>query len=992
MDKDSAANQQQPSNVSADNLAQNLQPARFRSSHDQRQRDTEDINSSDSIDFEQATESMQVELGDALEDQRMVSSSSAHASAVVGTTAVGLASMYLHQETMLTEQGATSRLLAQQDNNDQARDISSFHAWSNNRFRASLGAADDKDADDDNDDGEPANVSVANSKSQLSFTFDEDDFKLQHQDPLDRVLAMTKENGTSWATDTAQAEMPWLARRLSVIREEPSSHQLLPFATQTPPSTSTPLAPVHRNPPLSTLGAPPRPPSFSHQLPSSSTGKQRPATDSAYSSPFSHLTEQKRPSSPSKRPIIRPEMRQAGDNEVHDKPSIRVIGDFELPPLKQLSPPHHAAFPTAAEPVQEQQQKQQVMATADLLPEPELPGNLTAVRAQIHEQLAEQTMSTSKLDLAFRNLESTEARPPKHGALFNAVTSQMTLLELEVAETLDISNHQLESLDGLHELAPDLRECNTHHNRLRFLSGLPHGLTKLNAMSNWLSNLTSFSHLTNLQYLNISDNAIDDLMGLSGCIHLRELVADNNGIASLSALPSIRGLLKLSLRHNVIMHFDLTPLKLTRLEALDLSHNKIVHIDSLAAAPALVSLRLDHNDIAAFELAEPAGKIRCLSLNHNSLQDFDLDRVPALTELYLDGNDIKTLRMSSDFKVETLHLRRQHCMSVDRATHAERKEASLHAHNLHLERLQRAKSLALSGNLLSSLSFLTDFVQLESLELVRCGIRQLPDDLARQAPFLQRLDVSFNNLSDLHGVSALTRLRHLGAMGNDIVDFFDVENAILGMQLTFLDLRQNPLTALFYSNYVPPSTNAEEQPADGNDDVWLEQDQRYMKQMNDKLFVKRVCYRTSVLFKLRGSLNVLDGVPIQLSERDKVGKAYARIQEKLAKLFASPRARSVSREDRRRASPATGSSHKTPSSRRGSPLYHYRPHLADHPGTTPSHFRTPATIVSRDLYQDLTSQSAVMHEMMHVLTSPSPSNASAHDTPTPAPTSALILQ
>lgn len=92
-----------------------------------------------------------------------------------------------------------------------------------------------------------------------------------------------------------------------------------------------------------------------------------------------------------------------------------------------------------------------------------------------------------------------------------------------------------------------------------------------------LTGVTSFSHLLNLENLDISRNQVDSLRRefperhhvqsdvLNGLIipeleclrHLRELRADGNRIDSVDGLQKMDGLIKLSLQDNIIREIDL---------------------------------------------------------------------------------------------------------------------------------------------------------------------------------------------------------------------------------------------------------------------------------------------------------------------------------------------------------------------------------------------------------------------------------------------------
>ena len=123
---------------------------------------------------------------------------------------------------------------------------------------------------------------------------------------------------------------------------------------------------------------------------------------------------------------------------------------------------------------------------------------------------------------------------------------------------LVIDNKELNSLYNLDDFCHQLQTLSAAQNSLRQLAGAPPSIRQLDASRNQLSSLTTWAHLTNLQYLNVSGNNIDSLSGFGELIHLRELRADNNQIASLDGILTLDALIKLNLRSNRLSELDFT--------------------------------------------------------------------------------------------------------------------------------------------------------------------------------------------------------------------------------------------------------------------------------------------------------------------------------------------------------------------------------------------------------------------------------------------------
>jgi hypothetical protein len=112
------------------------------------------------------------------------------------------------------------------------------------------------------------------------------------------------------------------------------------------------------------------------------------------------------------------------------------------------------------------------------------------------------------------------------------------------------------TLHKLNHFCPRLEDLDVSDNDIGQLSGVPSSLRTLKIPRNCLSNLTPWSHLTNLQYLDISGNEIETLDGFSSLIHLRELKANDNQIRNIDGILELNGLLSLKLGNNSMTAVD----------------------------------------------------------------------------------------------------------------------------------------------------------------------------------------------------------------------------------------------------------------------------------------------------------------------------------------------------------------------------------------------------------------------------------------------------
>ena len=126
------------------------------------------------------------------------------------------------------------------------------------------------------------------------------------------------------------------------------------------------------------------------------------------------------------------------------------------------------------------------------------------------------------------------------------------------ARRLDLRCKCLNNLHKLDFFCPALEELNVSENGIENLNGVPDGLRTLTIRWNSLSSSTAWSHLVNLQYLDVSGNDLEDLHMFRGLLHLRELKAMNNRIRDIDGISRLNGLLSLDLRGNALsaLHFE----------------------------------------------------------------------------------------------------------------------------------------------------------------------------------------------------------------------------------------------------------------------------------------------------------------------------------------------------------------------------------------------------------------------------------------------------
>lgn len=351
---------------------------------------------------------------------------------------------------------------------------------------------------------------------------------------------------------------------------------------------------------------------------------------------------------------------------------------------------------------------------------------------------------------------------------------------------LDLHEKRLSSLHMLDEFCGKLVTLDASKNALGHLDGVPPSVRQLKASYNMLTELTSWDHLMNLQYVDISGNEVKSLSALKGLVHLRSVKADNNQLTSLDGLDAHDGLLSLRARDNLIEELDFATIKMERLMKLDVAGNQITLVRNLELVPALARLKLGKNRLESFTVESSVKGLRELDLSDNSLTYLDVSNLPNLHSLHADRNRIVELTgFSYTRHLDSLSLREQ------------RGEQALDL--AFLSTAYEIRKLFLSGNYLGAFEPTVDFLNLQLLELANCGIQSLPGNLGQLMPNLRTLNLNFNAVSDLTPLRFIPRMKKLLVAGNRLADSTTVTELLIEFpHLTQLDLKDNPVTIGFY--------------------------------------------------------------------------------------------------------------------------------------------------------------------------------------------------
>ena len=135
--------------------------------------------------------------------------------------------------------------------------------------------------------------------------------------------------------------------------------------------------------------------------------------------------------------------------------------------------------------------------------------------------------------------------------------------------------------------------------------------------SKGLDNLEGIERLTELRFLMLKANLIQDITPLSSLTKLQSLTIDNNSINQLDPLRELTDLRNLVLNHNQIDSLEpLSNLKL--LETIDVSHNQLLSIEPLTNLPNLEELDLRSNRIEELHQIEKMKKLKILGADERA--------------------------------------------------------------------------------------------------------------------------------------------------------------------------------------------------------------------------------------------------------------------------------------------------------------------------------------------------------------------------------------
>lgn len=221
------------------------------------------------------------------------------------------------------------------------------------------------------------------------------------------------------------------------------------------------------------------------------------------------------------------------------------------------------------------------------------------------------------------------------------------LPQLTTLQTLDLSGTTLptsilEAIGTLPELKKlVLESCAvTAINPLVGLSNLEY----LDLTNNSVADLTAITALEHLKDLYLTNNPVKSITYLNSCLELERLHIENCGVSRLSSLAGNTSLQELYASNNEIL--DISVLSdCVSLSVLDISDNQVKDVSVIASLPELTYFLASHNLIEALPAFDTENcKLVRINVNNNQLTDLSpLKGLPSLNYIFADYNQISDI-------------------------------------------------------------------------------------------------------------------------------------------------------------------------------------------------------------------------------------------------------------------------------------------------------------------------------------------------------------
>ncbi|XP_044085898.1 leucine-rich repeat-containing protein 49 isoform X3 [Neovison vison] len=203
-------------------------------------------------------------------------------------------------------------------------------------------------------------------------------------------------------------------------------------------------------------------------------------------------------------------------------------------------------------------------------------------------------------------------------------------------------------------------------------------LRLLNFQHNFITRIQNISNLQRLIFLDLYDNQIEEISGLSTLRSLRVLLLGKNRIKRISNLENLKSLDVLDLHGNQITKIENVS-HLCDLRVLNLARNLLSHVDNLNGLDSLTELNLRHNQITFVRDVDNLPCLQRLFLSFNNISTFEsvccLADSSSLSDITFDGNPIAQESWYKHTILQNMMQLRQ--LDMKRVTEEERRIASV---------------------------------------------------------------------------------------------------------------------------------------------------------------------------------------------------------------------------------------------------------------------------------------------------------------------------
>ncbi|KAI1341819.1 WD repeat domain-containing protein [Xylariaceae sp. FL0016] len=370
----------------------------------------------------------------------------------------------------------------------------------------------------------------------------------------------------------------------------------------------------------------------------------------------------------------------------------------------------------------------------------------------------------------------------------------------------------------------ELDISNKNLDTLHMLDEFCTSVVTLDASQNSISHLEGVPH--SIRNLRMTHNHLSELTAWGHLMNLQYVDISDNQINSLYAFKDLVHLRTLRADNNQITSLDGIKLH-DSLQVLRVRGNLIEDVDfDGTQMQRLTELDLEGNEIKSIENIEQLPSLSVLNLEHNRLTFFGPSRnqtMPQLKYLKLSNNALTTIDLSPIPLLRLFHADRN-CISTvagfrrcQRLDSLSLREQSLEGNSAALDVSFLAdacevRKIFLSGNLLTNFKPSRDLLNLQYLELANCGLSSLPASLGSMTPNLRVVNLNFNALTDLSPLRGIPRLKKLYVAGNRLSETGEVAELMSEFpHLARLDIRDNACTLGFYppSQTIVPTKNGD---------------------------------------------------------------------------------------------------------------------------------------------------------------------------------------